>query len=742
MSRASAAGASVTEYTICIDTVNRDVRQYPDTNDLVLEVDSGRIRRGTVQLNLGSAELPGPPFTIQDQWKNFYFDEGFRVTGEMAGRAIQIDENGVITTIYLPLYWNPFSSINVIDSTTIEFKTTYDHALELRSMYGLLENGASPLPITICGINTGDTAELLLTGDNVITVVDATTFLLTVNNYTGPLGPFALFPDAAGLNAPEIESPVALANLLNYGLTLKNFYHGKFVYDRINSNFIFQTTYFRTELYNTGNCLRTSVKTYSNPPDIFFVEINPISPTDTPSLYYQMGFGSSVLNTLPTGQWAIIADQSPSWRSNVRITPGFYTGDANSLGSDISIQFNRLYFDNAPSRPPDSFLFSNAFGSSFSIALPTGRFFPTQLATFLQESMNTVDTASLFNNPSVLGSNVYSVQWVITTTNISPTVEVGNFVFSCQIGGTFGLEFGDSAGASSLPLRLGFMNTAYRGGSVYTGKEIGFPISSSIGYATRIMQLIVLGQRKAYRIDTTVQRVLSVEVSLPPGNELSCTTDVSLPDRIASGLQPGLIVSLGLPNRVFARVLSIIDPFSFLIGPILNQTNLTPTPIPAFLCPYQSPTTFNVYWNAPTSSLNKNPNLSRRNTQTIFPYILGFDYADLMAPLPFQSCTTFNLDPPPYLLLQVLDVKASSFIQHNFNGDNLTNIIAKVIFFPAFQMQRGFPNSISFNGSEILTKLHFRWLTPDHELINFNKRNWSATMQFAVLSESTNLICS
>ena len=740
MSRASAAGASVTEYTICIDTVNRDVQQYPDTNDLVLEVDVGRIRRGTVQLNLGSAELPGTPYTIQEQWKNLFFDEGFRVIGEESGRAIRIDEDGVITTVYIPLYWNPFVLIDPINPTTIRFRTLYRHALDLRSQYGVPENGASPLPITICGIDTGDTAELLLTPSNAIIIEDEMTFLLPVGSYTGPLVPCVLFPDAAGLHAPVIESPVALANLLNYGLLSNTFYHGKFIYDRINSKFIFQTNYFRTEEYSSGNFCRSSVKTYSRPPEIIFRDIPPTSPSDTPSLYYQMGFGTFNLNALPSGQWAIIGDQSPRWRSSVQISPGFYTGDANSLGSEISIQFNRLYFDNGPARPSDIFLFSNAFGISYPILIPTGRFFPSQIAEFLQGEMNLVDVSS-FANTGVPGSNVYTVTWITSSTNINPMVELGIFSFACQIGGTFGLEFGDSAGASSLPLRLGFLNTAYRGGFSYTGKELGFPISISMGYATRVMQLAVLGQRKAYRIDTTVQRVLSTQILLNV-NVLSTTTDVSLPARVASGLQLGSVVSVCLPNKVFARVLSVTNPFLFDIGPILNQTFSTTVPLDAPVCPYQCPSTFNVYWNAPVGSSNPNPNLSRRTHQTIFPYILGFDYADLMAPLPFLSSTTFNLDPPAYLLLQVLDVKASSFIQHNYNGDNLTNIIAKVIFFPAFQMQRGFPNSISFNGSEILTKLHFRWLTPDHELINFNKRNWSATMQFAVLSESTNLICS
>ena len=39
------SGGTTSEYTICLDTINRDTVQYPDTNDLVLNIDTARLRR-------------------------------------------------------------------------------------------------------------------------------------------------------------------------------------------------------------------------------------------------------------------------------------------------------------------------------------------------------------------------------------------------------------------------------------------------------------------------------------------------------------------------------------------------------------------------------------------------------------------------------------------------------------------------------------------------------------------------
>ena len=59
------SGGTTSEYTICLDTINRDTVQYPDTNDLVLNIDTARLRRGAVQIYVGSFELPVPQFTIE-----------------------------------------------------------------------------------------------------------------------------------------------------------------------------------------------------------------------------------------------------------------------------------------------------------------------------------------------------------------------------------------------------------------------------------------------------------------------------------------------------------------------------------------------------------------------------------------------------------------------------------------------------------------------------------------------------
>ena len=73
------SNSSTYNYTMCLDSVNRDMQQNPESNPVTLNVDLSKLRRGIVQIDVGSVELPAPQYTIEESWQNVCFDDGVRI---------------------------------------------------------------------------------------------------------------------------------------------------------------------------------------------------------------------------------------------------------------------------------------------------------------------------------------------------------------------------------------------------------------------------------------------------------------------------------------------------------------------------------------------------------------------------------------------------------------------------------------------------------------------------------------
>ena len=716
-------GGQTNEYSICLDTVNRNAVLYPDTNDLVLNLDAARLRRGTVQMYVGSVELPAPQFTIEETWKNMCFDEGIRIVGNLAGRAISVRAStGIVYTALIPLYLNPVSSIVVDSPTQLTVTTMLPHALQgLCNIWGTL-------PITLIDVSMPDPNQLVLNSTNPgFTITGPSTFTLTVTSTAQiTLG------NVGFVSAPALASPSALCVVLNAALLAIGFTEGTFSYNALSSVFVLQTVFYQG--MPTTNCGGGPGPVPQPPPGVCLLPL--VTVPGEINLSQCMGFQSTLglcasTPSVAGGQYCIVAENGPFWRGSIAITPGFYSpGDLSGLGSDINTQFNRFSLDSA-----DAILFSNAVGTSLTVPVLAGRYTVDTLAAMLQLAMNTIDPQSALNL-GIPSANTYSVQWELLPEQDNGCGSItGQFVFSCN--GIFGLEFGDLAIlGSSMPQRLGFNGIAYRNGlSYHSVRPLVVPLlgCNATYFSSRVVQIVANNGRRGFRIDPTAPRVVSGTVTLVNIAGIAVTSTT------AHGFQEDDVLSLSFPwsplFQVRARVSSVVTSTSYLLDPI-DGLGFGAWPwaggnaITAALFCLSS--TLNVYFNTLET---------RRQLNTIFPQILGFDYVDLQAPAPFVSITTAALEPPPYLLLQVLDVKGSVYTQHNYLGDNLTNILAKVIFFPTYQMQRMYPMSLTFNGSEILTQLHFRWLTPDHQLYQFHGRNWSATMEFVVLGEVPVLMC-
>ena len=740
------SSASTYDFSICVDTENRDKVRYPDTNDVVLNVDVAKMRRGTVQLYVGSAELPVPQYTIEPMWRYLCFDEGFRIdsfgpTGVpyVGGHTFIIsDSAGVDYTVVLPPYLNPVLSV-VIAAGTWTVTTQLAHGLDLRELWDPANPVVARLPISWVSNGYNNPSIVTLSGNPNVTVLTPFTFRITT--------PLVVPPTAFGyIHAPAVDSPVALAVLINTALANLGYTEGTFDYDLIESTFSFRTIYTGRTSVPTGICLKSTA--IGN-------EIG---------ILQCMGFISccanqpicSLIYHENISRWAITGSGGPGWRGSIGITPGNYLENGPGsglqlLGTDIMTQFGRLYFDRPTPPVQEQLLFSNALGTTISVAIPFGAYNPSTFATMLTERMNTKDPDSFFN----LGAPNSAIYTVTFTDDIVQTTGgcgqfQGYFTFASTA--PFGLEFGDAAVlGSSVASRMGYGNLPYRNGTSYPGKSLTFPVlgCQNIYYPHLQVNMQALTAKRFLRFEPTLPRLVQGTFTAAAASPLSMV--IEFPVDVAPFTAPGFQVndvvvisfntapkSLGYMARVTATGYVSSGPTSrFTVTLDLITIPAIAPVITVWMSLFQDSTTFNLYMNSP----EKGTNTSRYKMQTIKPPILGFTSADLMAPAPFESVSPAFLEPPAYLLLQLLGTKGSSYIQHDYQGDNITNLLAKFVFFPTYQMQRLYPMQLTFNGSEILTQLHFRFLTPDHELYQFHGRNWSATLQLVVLGEVPILLC-
>ena len=121
----------------------------------------------------------------------------------------------------------------------------------------------------------------------------------------------------------------------------------------------------------------------------------------------------------------------------------------------------------------------------------------------------------------------------------------------------------------------------------------------------------------------------------------------------------------------------------------------------------------------------------RAETWSRLAEIFGFrSGANLCGPRALIAPAHWNLDPPPYLLLEFSLPHMSASLQHRFQND-VKQLLGKVVCYPALRMERGYPLQKTGTGTSVISQLHVRVLNPWHELYRFHGRNWSCSVVFA-----------
>lgn len=684
------------EYTICIDTNNRDTEIYPEANEFRYDLNISQDRIPVQQIYLGSIELPLPQWTVEPIWQNLYFDEGLRLlvnSGDQVSlRTFSVDIGDDTVDVIIPIWANSIIDVDDTDPTKPIFTTMLPHGLSLRSCW----KDTDPIRLISTPLIDPAIIDLTATNPNLVIVSDTEFQLCNVVPvvWIDPGGIFGF------LHAPRITDPAMLARIIQKGISETT--NGvTFAYDSTTDLFSLTLPSNVDVMIINQGC--------NGLPTLLGFGFQSLCYESTDSIVCPVADSFAGVGQSPgIGPRVITGQQQFSCVSLIAITPGNYT--AAGLGTEISMQFNRFWLDpGCDGMTMNHFIFSDSCGQCFDVIVPGGLWTPDTLAQFLTDQMNTLDP-----------STTYTVAW---------NMDSQQFCISSD-GPCFGLEFDDPT--NTMAWRLGFESICYRSGNDYKStKVVHVPVMGCpntlqpLTYPSNIYVPVIQTAQRRFQFSTCKPRPQTAVITDIGNGLIRATTTLS------HGFQIEDVVTLTGPLPGFqVRVVQVEDAFNFRAEfgslPLVGVNGL-----PICICSAEQ-AIFNFFMN---------PDIRER---VLRPCILGFRPETVMWSVEgptFFAPFVYWLDHPDYLLLQISDPQGSAYIQHDWKNDNLTNIFAKLVIYPAYRLERVYPMQKIMQGIQVVTYLDIAILNPWHDPYQLHGRNWSATLVFVVAQLTGAQLC-
>lgn len=714
------------EYTVCIDSRNRNIDEYPEPNDFTLDINFSRGLPVT-RIYLGSIELPLPQLTVEEAWSRLYFDEGtsFIVNepNELCLRTLTIQEfDGTFVESVIPIWLNPIVQVDVSDPQSPIFTTLFDHALDLR---GLWTWGS---PIRLISTTLTNPEFIDLTGDNPnLTILTPNSFQLS--NLPAPFVPSG--NPLGYVHAPAIGNPQYLANILTAG------------FDQVVPN--------RYQVSYDIRCGRFCIRMRSLTCNVLLAPNQRCEELPPPAtliiggdncLASVLGFGCTNV-PFPPGKDALCPGICAKFifrcLSCIRITPAFYV-QAPNFAAEIQLQTNRFVFEMACPMPPGAevppppmFVFSDACGACFPLTLPYGKYSPDTFATALESAMNAAGAIGTYQV-------FFEVSSDSSTNNETVGLLQGSFVFESVDGSCFGLEFDDPR--NNLATRLGFTGVCHRGTSRYTGDTLYIPLkgcdctTAPLRYIENTYAPFIRTTQKLLGIQSCKCKPLGTDTAQATtlaGNEVLQITTNQGGTPVAHGYQPEDVITIILNGVSYqVRVIAVIDAFTFEveIAGVADLIGLADEPVCTSLF---GPVILNLYFSEDCMYYSMRSELTGFPAQAIL--------WEGPQSLPVVSPNQFNLDSIDYLLLEITKPNQSTYIQHQWKDDTNVRLFGKIVIYPAFRVERIYPIESVFQGMKVINQLHIRLLNPDHSLYDMHGRNFSATLVFVVAGQAASQLC-
>jgi len=714
------------EYTWYVDSHNSerklgtDEKDFNPTNDVYIPMNFARARLPVAQITLGSVELPLAQYTIENNWKNLYFDEGLDLIvsspQDISVTQFIIEEDGTEVVGQLPPQLNPIVDVTPNPSTNPIFTTLYPHMLDLRGEYtwgDVMELISTPILDT-------DFTQLSSSNPNLVIISDT---VFQINNLPAPVA----FVPVAGIfgyvRAPTIPSPVYLSQLVTAALNLEVPNHWRLTYDPTEGTFKLKWIGSGCDAREVSPAFVMIPSNNSLAAIMGFGRVNVPIPLPSPEAKAPASdFDLIRSREVPDiKELCLISSQCFTCKSKICVDPGNY--NPNELGANLMRQFNRFYFDpgcfdplNPMVPPPINFVYSDECGACRTVVVPYGLYTPDTLAEYIESQIFPVI-------PSI------SIRWNNVT---------GQFCFDAEE--MFGLEFDVSN--PDLAMRLGFLPLCYRNSTSYKSpKPFYVPVKGCCAstipdrFLSYNYNILLIGTQRKYDIEVCKTRCLNAVTAVDNGDgTMTLTTMYGNPAApIAHGYQPHDVVDItvaatGDTYPLMVTEVNAYNQFTVELGSIPFAT------FAGTLCTCLHGSIVGNLYFAPDCQ-QENP---------IMPFILGFLNEDFLwqpNQTGFTSPSCFNLDWPSYLLIEIIDPNGATRNNHNWEGDNKPRIFGKIVLYPQYRMERMFPIQMYLPDLRTINRMKFRFLNPDHTLYQLHGRDWSMTLVFVVLEKQIQQLC-
>ena len=763
-----------TEFVWCLDTANRDVHHVPEepnnpTNDVRIPLNLSINRVTVSSLELATLELPRAQRLIEPQWNRFFTADAMffqsRPCDPLCNLVLRDRCNDFVASV--PDGLNPVTAMDVTDPDNPVFTTRKPHLLASHLQYWVwgepVELIGTPRTIRV-------SEEGRLHPD--VTVLGPMTFTVALHGTEWRQSSTATC--WGFIHYPAFPSPVFLAHLLT---------------DRLRAEMaLAQNKRYGEALrvqYDTGKggfSITWKSERMEIPTEAILVADNP------GSIATYIGF--SAYNTAFATQDVPYTIHAPGCIGTVsycEISPGTY--NAPELAEQIDFQCNRFWLEPRPVHLTKStdvatneyqLQFGTDAGDVRTIYIPSGLYNPVTFATTLTELFGVAWPAGRIE-----------VEWSCKN-SVFMFISISEIAFSLEFQPSSGTNIASRMGFE--PVRY-TTETMYMSCNVvpvprYRGNQGGLRYISAVCTTTvnakalkflfhlsrapclpytsttaapeggmltitntrrahgfQVGDIVTVDHGNLYRFP--VIRVLSgTSFVLDLGSVVFPTLEYDILDKTFS---PGvgvhqLVLNTTFPtlgagtNALFtSRGVAYAGRVTGVDGD--NTTlDFSPHVLPLAAAVVggvaEEKTTlrvpFAVYGNS-TPKLNL---LFTPKPRSCRPSILGFPATDMLwtSNITFQSPLTYRLQAASYILVEMVVPTGSARIEHNYKGDNNTNILGKIVILPTPWLERFYPMKATFLSNIKLGYVHFRLLNPDHTLYQLHGHEWSATIRLNCLA--------
>lgn len=434
----------------------------------------------------------------------------------------------------------------------------------------------------------------------------------------------------------------------------------------------------------------------------------------------------------------------------IQLRRGTYAAVAD-LTAELTRATNSLTLDAALSTGARTLTFTDATGAARTIVCPAGRYTPTQMADFIETSMNTA--------PTVNGS-------FAVTANDAGLHAAGTFTISDTLGRPFALDF-SAAAAAPLASALGFEPARLAGAASYTSTREAYCGLSTAGPDTDTARVVTWG---VDALTSTLRATAS-----KPIPSADATTGIFVGNVTqatffelgtgAAGTPVAMHLAVGDAIRLSDGTSSVLvlvsaasgtgDPIniaSVSFGAVLPATDiavvgvLTATPVarPDFVL-HMAPLTTEAR-PAPQDVSGiaiYNATLPSPASYTGTAEAYGPVYEQLgLAPTTLQSSTAgvllapsvYTLDPPPYVLLALVSPTCVSerAVFRPAAGADPRPVLAKFIVSNGYARITEESTHVTTTSAVNIAKVTVAWLNPDGTYVDWNGANHSYSLLFRV----------